>query len=214
MSAASGSNRTVVVQDRSRLFRESLGILLVQEGAAVDVLTAHDDLACRETLSRHPDPVAVVFEAVGVPWDVVRLVEEIARAAPGAEQVGTFPQRSRPTRALEGVHYVRRSARSAAFARAVRGDGVEPPVADDRSSGGGAANAPALSPRELQVLALISGGLTTQAIAERLGISTKTVEGRRETLFAKLGVQSQIQAVAVAMRTGLLSTAPTAAGER
>jgi DNA-binding NarL/FixJ family response regulator len=213
VSAASGSIRTVVVQDRSRLFRESLGILLEQDGAAAQVLTAGDDLDCREALSRHPDPVAVVFEAVGVPWDVVGLVEEITRTSPGAEQVGTFAQRSRPTSAVEGVRYVRRSAHGSAFARAVRGEEADPSDADDRSSEGGPENAAALSPRELQVLALISGGLTTQAIAERLGISTKTVEGRRETLFAKLGVQSQVQAVAVAMRTGLLSTAPAAAGE-
>ena len=66
----------------------------------------------------------------------------------------------------------------------------------------------------LQVLALISGGSTTSQIAERLGISAKTVENRRQALFAKLGVQNQSHAVAVAMRTGLLGVGTGGPGPR
>ena len=61
-----------------------------------------------------------------------------------------------------------------------------------------------LTTRELQVLALISGGLTSPQIAERMGISAKTVESKRQALFAKLGVQNQSAAVAAAIRRGLL----------
>jgi len=68
-----------------------------------------------------------------------------------------------------------------------------------------------LTKREMQVLALISGGLTTQQIAERLGISAKTVESRRQALFAKLGVQSQSHAVSVAIRAGFLGNRPDVA---
>jgi len=62
------------------------------------------------------------------------------------------------------------------------------------------------------VLALISAGLTTAQIAIRMGISRKTVENRRQSLFAKLGVQNQSHAIAVAIRTGVLGSAPVARG--
>jgi DNA-binding CsgD family transcriptional regulator len=74
-----------------------------------------------------------------------------------------------------------------------------------RRQGGPQGASPCLTRREIQVLALIGGGLTTAQIANRLRISAKTVESRRQTLFAKLGVQNQSHAVAVAIRTGLLA---------
>jgi DNA-binding CsgD family transcriptional regulator len=37
-----------------------------------------------------------------------------------------------------------------------------------------------------------------------MGISPKTVENHKQRIFAKLGVQNQAHAVAVAMRSGLV----------
>ena len=54
------------------------------------------------------------------------------------------------------------------------------------------------------MLVLISAGLTSATIASRLGISIKTVESRRQTLYSKLGVQNQPAAVAIAIRKGLI----------
>jgi DNA-binding NarL/FixJ family response regulator len=62
----------------------------------------------------------------------------------------------------------------------------------------------AMTPRELDVLRLVAGGLTTGEIGPRLGISPKTVENHKQRLFAKLGVQNQAHAVSIAMRAGLL----------
>ena len=61
-----------------------------------------------------------------------------------------------------------------------------------------------LSDRELQVLRLVSRGLTAEQIAELLHLSPRTVANHKARVFAKLGVQNQSHAVATAMREGLL----------
>jgi DNA-binding CsgD family transcriptional regulator len=61
-----------------------------------------------------------------------------------------------------------------------------------------------LSGREREVLALIATGQTSRAVAGALGISVHTVESHKQRVFRRLGVQNQAQAVAVALRLGLL----------
>lgn len=63
---------------------------------------------------------------------------------------------------------------------------------------------PRLSPRELEVLRMISEGLTTPQIASRLVLGTATVKSHLHTLYEKLGVSDRASAVAVAMRQGVL----------
>jgi DNA-binding NarL/FixJ family response regulator len=46
-----------------------------------------------------------------------------------------------------------------------------------------------LTEREREALALIAGGHSNRAIAERLGITTKTLEGMSGTIFGKLGLE-------------------------
>lgn len=60
----------------------------------------------------------------------------------------------------------------------------------------------ALSPRERQVLALISDGLSNTDIAERLQISEKTVRNHASNIFDKLGVWSRAQAIVFARDRG------------
>jgi LuxR family maltose regulon positive regulatory protein len=66
-----------------------------------------------------------------------------------------------------------------------------------------------LTERELEVLRLIDGGLTNQAIAGRLVISLGTVKSHTANLFGKLGVNSRTQATAKARALGLLPADPT-----
>ena len=56
----------------------------------------------------------------------------------------------------------------------------------------------ALSPREREILALISEGLGNADIGERLSISEKTVRNHVSNLFDKLGVWSRAQAIVFA----------------
>jgi len=59
---------------------------------------------------------------------------------------------------------------------------------------------PELSPREEELLSLLSQGLSNREAAERLGISVKTVESHLENLKRKLGCKSTAELRARALR--------------
>ena len=61
-----------------------------------------------------------------------------------------------------------------------------------------------LTPRELQVLELLSDGHTMRQIATRLSISPRTVETHVGKLYRKLGVRTRVQAVSRAATLGLV----------
>ncbi len=61
-----------------------------------------------------------------------------------------------------------------------------------------------LSPRELEVLALVAGGATNKRIAEELVISVRTVDRHVSNILAKLGVSSRAAATAWAHQHGVL----------
>ncbi|MDO4900372.1 response regulator transcription factor [Actinomyces sp.] len=61
-----------------------------------------------------------------------------------------------------------------------------------------------LSPREVEVLALMAEARTNKQIAHTLGVSDATVKTHVSTLIAKLGVQDRVGAVVYALRTGLV----------
>jgi DNA-binding NarL/FixJ family response regulator len=65
-------------------------------------------------------------------------------------------------------------------------------------------NSETLTERELQLLALVSEGLSNRAIAQRLSISYNTVKYHMKNILQKLGVQNRTEAVATAIRSGLL----------
>jgi DNA-binding CsgD family transcriptional regulator len=59
---------------------------------------------------------------------------------------------------------------------------------------------PALTPREIEVLAALAAGLGNKAVARRLGISPHTVKFHIEQLFRKLGAATRAEAVAKGLR--------------
>ncbi len=61
-----------------------------------------------------------------------------------------------------------------------------------------------LTRREVQVLELLAGGLSTKDLAKRLGVSPFTVRRHIQTILLKAGLHTQAQAVAYAYRIGLL----------
>jgi DNA-binding CsgD family transcriptional regulator len=61
-----------------------------------------------------------------------------------------------------------------------------------------------LTPRELEVLALLAEGASNKAIARRLGISTHTAKFHVASLMEKLDAVSRTDAVAHAARLGVI----------
>ena len=66
------------------------------------------------------------------------------------------------------------------------------------------ANEAELTPRELDVLGLVAGGLRNAEIAERLFLSRRTVDHHVSAILRKLGARTRGEAVAAAGRLGLL----------
>ena len=208
--ASDGPVTSVAIQDRSRLFRRGLGMLLDSHAdLRVDRETA--SLASLRASRERYD--GVIFELPTRADDDPGLSQWIRATDPAVVIIGTFSESGRPPPQLDCVQMVARNSPSSVFASMLkRGDGhgagplfwTGPRTEhawDD------------LTTRELQVLALICGGLTSNKIAGRLGISVKTVESKRQAIFTKLGVQNQAAAVAVGMRRGLLGVGvPSAAG--
>lgn len=62
-----------------------------------------------------------------------------------------------------------------------------------------------LTPREVEVLQLLTQGLPNKGIAQRLGISDHTVKFHVNAILGKLGVQSRGEAIVQAVRLGLVT---------
>jgi DNA-binding CsgD family transcriptional regulator len=62
-----------------------------------------------------------------------------------------------------------------------------------------------LTTREVEVLRLLSRGLSNKKIAERLVIARKTVDNHVEHVYSKLNVSNRAQASLVAVRHGLIA---------
>jgi two-component system, NarL family, response regulator YdfI len=82
---------------------------------------------------------------------------------------------------------------------------IEPPASSRRRDEREVVEEP-LTPRELQVLALLAEGLANKAIADRLTISDQTVKFHVAAILGKLGVANRTEAVRVAVRRGLIAT--------
>jgi DNA-binding NarL/FixJ family response regulator len=63
---------------------------------------------------------------------------------------------------------------------------------------------PALSPREAEVLALLAEGAPNKVIARRLNISVHTAKFHVAAILIKLGAANRTDAIAIAMRQGLV----------
>jgi DNA-binding NarL/FixJ family response regulator len=70
-----------------------------------------------------------------------------------------------------------------------------------------------LTPRQLEVLALLCEGLPNKLICRRLNIASGTVKAHISSILHELGVASRLQAVVAARRHGLLREVDHDSGE-
>jgi DNA-binding NarL/FixJ family response regulator len=62
-----------------------------------------------------------------------------------------------------------------------------------------------ITPSERAVLEYLAGGAAMHEIAHRLGMNEPEIEKCLQVLFARMGVRTRAEAVAAAMRRGLLA---------
>lgn len=91
--------------------------------------------------------------------------------------------------ALDGPFYLSRSA-----------GGRGTPVERLRADMGDLAKIGSLTPAEREILRLVSDSLTSKAIADRLGISYRTVQNHRQHIVSKLGLKGANKLLEFAVR--------------
>jgi DNA-binding NarL/FixJ family response regulator len=192
-------NRRIVVVDGRHLVRQAVALTLAARIAAV--VTGTDSLAAAiDLIEREPtDAVAVWLERSREAE--AEALRAIRRAAPRARLVAVLDDAApaRPLLAeglLDGIALSARGIEG--LVRAVTGTPVR-----QRDQAG--CPLPRMTPRQAEVLRMVASGLTAREISEEMRISRKTVENHKQRLFRRLNVQSQSQAVAVAVRAGLLA---------
>lgn len=157
------------------------------------------------TRRRRPDLLLLDLRLPGRSGlDLVRELRAQGVSAPAVIMTATaergLNEQARETGVQGTVVKSAQQGRLVAALRAVRaGQSSYDPQHPQRPAG----RAP-LSPREREVLVLVSEGATNAQIAVRLGVSEETVKTLLGRVFLKLGVRRRAEAVAVAQRSGLL----------
>lgn len=80
-----------------------------------------------------------------------------------------------------------------------------PPGIEQQLEAGDGHPASALTAREYQVMEMLANGMTNREIAEKLGISGKTVDTHRGHVLKKLGIRNNSQLTAFAVKHGYIT---------
>jgi DNA-binding NarL/FixJ family response regulator len=211
-----GSSLRVLLVDDEPLVRQGLRLILEAEPDLLVVGEA-DSGAEAVTLARALEPDVVCMDVRMPDVDGIRATELVLRLPrpPKVLVVTTFSSDDFVLGALRAgaAGFVLKRARAPELVAAVRavavGDSLlypdavralalaayRPPVRRD---------APALTRRETEVLALVAQGLSNAEVAARLVLGTETVRTHVAALLRKLGARDRTQAVVLAYEAGLV----------
>lgn len=126
--------------------------------------------------------------------------DAVLRAAVGAGCTGFVTKDEAVAHLVDAIYAVRDGAAAIGADRVAR---LAMPPRRDAQRG-----PTALTSRELEVLRMLSDGVSTRRIAERLFISVNTARNHVQRVIRKLDTHSRLEAVAAARRAGLLSDRP------
>jgi DNA-binding NarL/FixJ family response regulator len=197
-----------LIIDEHPVVRQGIRALLERElggGHIVDAATP--EAALSAYTGQSPDVVIIDPRSAGA--EVGALVSRLSRELASAIVVFTSNGGARLlSEALKaGVKgYVRKDSPPEDLVRAIRaaqsGDFyVDPALSStivleegDRT----------LTARQREILQMLADGMQTEAVARRLGLSTETVRTHTKRILAKLHADTRTQAVAIAIRNGLI----------
>jgi DNA-binding NarL/FixJ family response regulator len=211
MTATITSSLRILVVDDHRSYAEALSLAISVEpgfesiGSVPDVESAVDLV-----MSERPDVVVIDWQLPRV--DGVEGIRRILVADPRAKLVmitGHADSSLRKLAALAGASaFLAKESSIAEIVQSVRdavnGDSYID-ITDDANED--TVSALSLTPREIEVLYLLAKGRDTPTIAASLYLSVHTVRGYVKEVLRKLGAHSQLEAVAIARRAGLLPDA-------
>jgi len=211
--------------------REMIRVLLVDDHNVVRsglsaFLTAFDDLNLvgeanngREAVKKAAElsPDVVLMDLVMPEMDGAEATAEILERDPDLKVIAltSFKEKDLIERVMEAgaIGYLLKNVGADELAQAIR-DAVEgkPTLAPEAAQAliqrtrQPKQQIEKLTPRELEVLALLSEGLTNPGIAEELVISNSTVKFHVSSILGKLNVESRTEAVVYALKHDLIET--------
>ena len=214
----------VLVADDHPVVRSGLvGVLSSLEGFEVVAVAADGRAAVREAVLHKPDVALMDLRMPGT--DGFAAIRELARAVPELRVcvLTMYDDDDSLFAAMRaGAHgYLLKGAEQEEIARAVRaiaagevifGTGIAvrvlaqlngAPGGDDGRRGVAAGAFPDLTARELEVLDLLAAATPTADIANRLGLTSKTVSNHVSNILTKLHVADRTQAALRAREAGL-----------
>ncbi len=214
MTAASAEApvRLLVVDDHPVVRDGIVGMVASDPG--VEVVGEASDGAEAVQLARVLTPDVVLMDLRMRGMDGVAAIRELTRLGLPCWVVvlTTFDGDSDVLPAIEAgaTGYLLKDAPRDDLLRAIRaaavGDAVLAPSVASRLVGRvRTPESSLLSPRELEVLALVADGATNRVAGERLHLSEATVKTHLLSIYAKLGVGDRAAAVAEGFRRGLLT---------
>jgi DNA-binding NarL/FixJ family response regulator len=199
----------VVIADDHAVVRAGLAQLLATF-AGVELVGAAADGEEAVALSAERDPDVVLMDLEMPVLDGIEATRRIRAAQPDVAVVvlTSFSDRERILSALDAgaAGYLLKDAEPDELVRAIeaaaRGEvPLDPKAARALLSARRAPGpADALSDREREVLALVAKGLPNKLIAQRLGISEKTVKAHLTSVYRQIGVTDRTQAALWAQR--------------
>jgi two-component system nitrate/nitrite response regulator NarL len=205
----------IAIADRYRLFAEALGAMLTQHGFRVVAvaLSGADAIA----VSRVEEPDVFLVNRQLSDADGLDVVSGILAVRPAARVIvltaDDDPAIAADALARGARGFVHKSrgigALTESIHRVLRDEVVVNAVAASGSIRGGAAATDAqrlsryLTCREWECLEMLVAGLSTKAMAHRLGVETTTIRSHVQAVLHKLGAHSRLEAAAFATRHGL-----------
>lgn len=217
---------SVVLADDQALMRMGFRMVLEAEEDIAVVGEASDGTsALAQAKALHPDVILMDVRMPGM--NGIEATERIARECPGTRVLilttfdldeyafaglragasGFLLKDTRPTELAEAIRTVASGEAVVSpritqrmlemFASSLPNSGTPAQASDPRID--------SLTPREKEILVLMSQGMSNAEIAEHLVVSATTVKTHVGNVLAKLDVRDRVQAVVVAYETGLMA---------
>lgn len=224
----------IVIAATHRVFASALGSLLRRAGhdvvgyaaaldAAADIITREQADACVVDAEMPADPGALSL-AMAVSAGTAFVVLADSAASDGLSRALSAGVHGALLKSDDFVEFLRvlTAARAAARARAARAT-RHPANAAVLSLSALAARpairarrrdqlAHCLTPREREVLARLVRGESTSAMASSMGVRLSTTRTHVDSVLIKLGVHTRLEAIAFAVREGIVDVADSGAG--